>query len=567
MWTWVFLVVGTLKFSTTSGDLTVRIVPDSLVPQNVVSKSVFSKDLVVTVGGEEALRLETVSGNIEVENLRNQPPFPPDLYAKTVSGDLKFDSVFPSRIQIETVSGDVEIFGSRGDGEGTLRVQTISGDIEIELPPFPVRLRTYSGALCVHIPEKSLAAHVTDTLTTFSGDLSVSWDDEKIEPEGDTVLIVGSRTLVITSSSWKWKQEQEGATKRQQDPNLYLFQPHPVESPWGDVGKIPGFALDYNRVDGFKLITHAFHFDMSQSQDERGVFTRADLMVSWSFGRQLEGVRSPWHRMGMSGAFELGGFLGPDKKEGIWASFLAEYWNSETSTHDYWRVPDDENTLAAFFFKRDFYDYFLMDGYGVGARFGLKRTLQFQVGYRSYTFRSLPVTQRFSVFHNNDPFRENPSVEIAQTQGVEILGAWHFPALEGGFRAYLSQDTLNVRYAMAYLRLQYDTELGNLRSRVVWGRTNAPAPFAFALGGVGTLPAFPDRSISTDHFLLWNSDYLFPGGLWSAILFWDVLRVPGLRLYADAGVGLAINGLSLRIARKLAEDGSPVIYLRFKERF
>ncbi len=567
MWMVLLTFIGTLKFATTSGDLTVRIVPDSLAPTVVHSKTVQNEDLELVVGGVESLQLRSVSGNVEIENTRTQAPFPQAIEVKTISGDIWFQNLLPCDVKVKTISGDVRIRGFvTGVGqEGSLHVQTVSGDVRVELPPFPVNISSVSGDIRLEIPDEAIQSPVTDTLSSFSGEITVRWDDEEIEVEADTVLTLGQRTLVVQTQSVGWKKEKEA--EAQSIPNLFLFQPHPMQSAWGDVGKIPGFAVDYNRVDGVKLITHFFHFDYSKSRDNRGVFSEGDVTLSWAFGRQPAGVSSPWHRLGASAEFKIGGFVGPSKGQGVWASIVGEYWNSETSTHDLWRVPDDENTLAAFFFKRDFYDYFLMDGIGVGIRLGVKRLWTFHMGYRKYELSSLPVTQRFSVFHRQDPFRENPTVGVPATQGWELLGAWQTDHLEGGYRVYWGLDTFQIRYAVAYSRVQLDTDVGNVRSRWVLGWTNAPFPFNFRLGGAGTLPAFPDRSISTTRYVLWNTDYLLSGGVLTGILFWDFARVDGPQYLADMGIGVAINGLSLRVAKRLTEEGPPVIYLRFKERF
>ena len=82
-----------------------------------------SSDLVVKVPKLSSLRINTVSADIEIDNVEGEQRL------QSVSGDIE-TSAFAEDIEVESVSGDVEV---DGDGKAMRsRFNTVSGDIETE---------------------------------------------------------------------------------------------------------------------------------------------------------------------------------------------------------------------------------------------------------------------------------------------------------------------------------------------------------------------------------------------------------------------------------------------------
>src|SRR5690606_37387381 len=82
-----------------------------------------------------------------------------------------------------------------------------------------------------------------------------------------------------------------------------------------------------------------------------------------------------------------------------------------------WKAPSVENSLAAFFFRNDFYDYYEAQGWSAYLTQPLHRRVQVSVGYRSEEHRALENETAWSIFGDGS-FRPNPIIEEGLARSV-----------------------------------------------------------------------------------------------------------------------------------------------------
>jgi DUF4097 and DUF4098 domain-containing protein YvlB len=99
-----------------------------------------SSDLIVKVPQRSSLRVNTVSADIEVDNVNGEQRL------ESVSGDIT-TAAYGEDIEIETVSGDVEVDGDEKNMRS--RFNTVSGDIEVENLAGEIVAESVSGELVI----------------------------------------------------------------------------------------------------------------------------------------------------------------------------------------------------------------------------------------------------------------------------------------------------------------------------------------------------------------------------------------------------------------------------------
>jgi DUF4097 and DUF4098 domain-containing protein YvlB len=107
-----------------------------------------SSDLIVKVPEASSLRVNTVSADVEVDNVTGEQRL------ESVSGDI-VTSAHAEDIEIETVSGDVEVDGD--EKRMRSRFNTVSGDVEAENLAGEIAAESVSGDLVITSGEFSRA--------------------------------------------------------------------------------------------------------------------------------------------------------------------------------------------------------------------------------------------------------------------------------------------------------------------------------------------------------------------------------------------------------------------------
>jgi DUF4097 and DUF4098 domain-containing protein YvlB len=108
------------------------------IPRNSSRNS--SADLVINVPEASSLRVNTVSADIEISDVKGEQRL------QTVSGDID-TAVYGTEIDAETVSGDIDIAGNNQVVNASL--ETVSGDIGVENLSGELRSETVNGEINV----------------------------------------------------------------------------------------------------------------------------------------------------------------------------------------------------------------------------------------------------------------------------------------------------------------------------------------------------------------------------------------------------------------------------------
>lgn len=243
-----------------------------------------------------------------------------------------------------------------------------------------------------------------------------------------------------------------------------------------------------------------------------------------------------------------------------------------TSTHDSWKISGDENTAHAFFAREDYRDYFLRSGWGIHFEKYFRTHFRAIIEYHQDLLESSPRNVSWSLFGGNKTFQENPFFDNARINSVILAlnydnirtkrnnrSGFHaafqaeFGSRDWNFSRYLAEAawfqplgvfSLNTRMRLGSLvnnsPATIITRTDSTGKIEITGtlNQNLPAPFYFALGGVGTLPGFSFNEFSGNRMFLWNSELIFHvsplkfrhRGDFNVILFTDI----GSAKFADA---------------------------------
>src|SRR5690606_32209553 len=182
-----------------------------------------------------------------------------------------------------------------------------------------------------------------------------------------------------------------------------------------------------------------------------------------------------------------------------------------------------ENSLAAFFFKNDFFDYYQVHGWTAYAVQQLTPLVQLSAGFRDDEYRSLRNHTDWALF-GGDGFRLNPSVDAGRMrsfvfafEGGRVGGLDYLPAgiafrTEVELGRGLGSDFAFNRYlgeVRGYLPVGRFSSLSlRLRAGLADGDF-VPIQKQFTLGGVGSVRAYPQNAFFGTRMLLGNVEYAF----------------------------------------------------------
>lgn len=193
-----------------------------------------------------------------------------------------------------------------------------------------------------------------------------------------------------------------------------------------------------------------------------------------------------------------------------------------TETNDRWKTSWLENSLAAFFFNHDFFDYYQVQGGHVYAVQRLTPFSQLSIGYRVEDHTSMPRATSWSLFRKGH-FAPNPEIQVGRMQTVLIalegghVRSLHYLPRGGAFRLEaeigegVGGDFSFNRYIFdgrQYIRTSRHSSLG-LRLRGGYATSGVPIQKLFTLGGVGSLRAYPQNGIPGSRMLLGNIEYIY----------------------------------------------------------
>lgn len=342
-------------------------------------------------------------------------------------------------------------------------------------------------------------------------------------------------------------------------------------------------AVRYNRVEGFVLGLGVPPLAW-EDYDRAGAYGQIGYAFALDRVRYTAGLEV---RPGPEGprdfALKLGGNV-----------------HRNTTANDLWQSNWHENSLAAFFVGEDHFDYYEIQGYALYGVQQITPYAQVGIGWRSDEHRSLGRNTSWSLF------REHTRPNLVATEG---LARSVVLAVEGGRVAGEAADRRG-------LALRTEAELGqglggdfdfsrlagevtaflplrphhalHLRTRAgVATGDRLPVQKLFAVGGLGTVRAYPTNAFLGSHLLLVNASYQLSGlslldELVEELLlygFADAAWVDGggFTLAHDAlvpaaglGAGLGEAGIRLELAWPLRDLGTglaPALWFRLNPEF
>jgi hypothetical protein len=287
-------------------------------------------------------------------------------------------------------------------------------------------------------------------------------------------------------------------------------------------------AWRYNRVDGLVL-------GIRQKPIEWDAYERLGLYGQVGYAFALERVQ-----------YEIGaeGRLGQPYGEEDFDLKVGAAYRHLTSTDDLWKSGWAENTLAAFFFNYDAFDYYHTEGWTAYAAARLGQYAMVTAGFRSDDYESLGGEADWSLF-GGDNFRFNPPADEGRMQSVVLAveggSVSRFHSLPSGavFRIEAEiGDGLGGDFSFnrvlgdgrAYIRTGRTTSLAmRLRGGLVGG--TVPVQKAFTLGGLGSVRGYPQNAFLGERMLLGNVEYAIA----DVRPFGNVLKDLQLAAFFDAG--------------------------------
>lgn len=339
-------------------------------------------------------------------------------------------------------------------------------------------------------------------------------------------------------------------------------------------------AWRYNRVDGLVLgiRKEPLEWDAYERIDGYG-------QVGYAFGSKIV-------------QYEIGGEgrLGePYGEEGADLKLGGAY-RRLTATNDLWKSSWAENTLGAFFFNYDLFDYYETQGWTVYLAARANPYVQFSAGFRSDEYSTLDNETGWSLF-GGDHFRFNPPVSDGRMQSLVMvleggqvsrfhsLPSGHVFRIEGEIGKGFGGD-FSFNRIMADGRLYIPTSRRsrlNLRGLVGAAGGEVPIQKAFSIGGVGSVRGYPQNGFRATRAFVGNaelaiSDFdLLDGALggFQVSGFFDAgwvsrgtdrsFRLDDMFTSAGVGLGFFERRLRLELAFPLTDRGGakdPSLWLR-----
>lgn len=394
-------------------------------------------------------------------------------------------------------------------------------------------------------------------------------------------------------SDWEWEWEWGGDDDRHEDWPPEAFERHSDLSTFvGDFSYRWPYAqtalyrpipsIRYNRTEGFVL-------GAGLRPLEWGEYRRSKLFGQVGYAFALDEWR-----------YDVG--VETRLHDGDYATKVGVLYRRNTVTEDLWKSNWAENSLAAFFFNNDFFDYYEVEGWSFYGVQRLTRRAQLSVGFRTEKHRALDVNTGWALFGKGEDFALNPAAQRGRNLAVVL-------ALEGGRVAslrYLPQgyayrfeaelaDGLGGDFAFnryvadvrGYVRA---TSYSSLSARVRGGLATGEVPLQkeFTLGGLGSIRGYPQNTFFGTRMLLVNAEYaiedvdLLPDLLDDVLFFgffdagWtnqegDAFDVD--EVYPSAGIGLGFDDRALRLELAFPlrdgpyNDQDPSLWLRLNPSF
>ncbi|MEE9554359.1 MAG: BamA/TamA family outer membrane protein [candidate division Zixibacteria bacterium] len=340
-----------------------------------------------------------------------------------------------------------------------------------------------------------------------------------------------------------------------------------------------GMGMRFNRVEGFTIIPGLRY------ESKRGEYPTLDLEAAYPF------TLKRWeYDLGVS--HKLGERWGP--------KFFGSMYRYVQSS-DYWLIPwQAENSIAALFFKEDFFDYYWMRGFTGGGGLWYDDYLDLDISYTGVKIETLEKTAEKALFGGKKKFRENWSTILPDS--AAILG------MEGNLKELgisatydtrddeddpatgiianlslaqtLDSDSADFDYSMVNAEVKWYYPLSSdqtffARLRGGYSDDDLPLFRRYFIGGLGSLRGYEYKEFEGNRYVLFNADYIwrFFESDFGAGLFFDIGKAgfnengfESSDFKSDVGLSFMVSDvIRLNLAQRLDDiDKSPVFSVRGK---
>lgn len=437
---------------------------------------------------------EEIQDDIERRFLRNRSKRKSDIFRFWGNVTIEEDEVIDGSVVVMKGTALIQ-------GEVNGEVVSIFGDVELD------SIGYVSGDVV------SVGGKIYREKGAFVGGdvVQTTWRGVKVEDEDEHVDVGWTGVQVKPKDEDEWEKRKSSIRDYDDD----------VES--------DNFMFRYNRVEGLFL---GFRIPKNDWYKEN----RFDVSV---YGHAGYGFQNK------EGRYQIG----------IERRFLATSIGVEahdvTDSQDKWVISSFENSLAAFFLREDFHDFYRRNGASVYVTQDMTPHFSITAGYQKDKYYNMKKETNWSLFGGNKKFRDNPFIDEIElksaylnvtldtrnnfkypTQGwyINLLGEFAGQDLENEGLDF-DRYTLDIR---RYQPIGYGENLDfRLRGGTVRGLV--PSQFKFDMGGISTLRGYKFKEFRDgDRMILGNVEYRLygPRGFLSHVMFNDM----NLILFADAGL-------------------------------
>ena len=227
-----------------------------------------------------------------------------------------------------------------------------------------------------------------------------------------------------------------------------------------------------------------------------------------------------------------------------------EYFNT-TATNDDWKLTLFENSLAYFFFREDFFDYYWKKGFRLFADQLLFQKHHIRIEYSQYDYKDIGASTGFakSLF-TNKKVPINPHITEGDETSVKIyiyinnmeernrfLGelGWHITCVYEKTMDDFKTD--GIFLSGNYSRLLHNIHKAHL-TILAGSRTGKPEPqHLISFGGIGSLTAFPDRFKHSQHCICSRIEYDFSNDIFirTRLIRYSNLENLAIRFFIEPG--------------------------------
>ncbi len=212
-----------------------------------------------------------------------------------------------------------------------------------------------------------------------------------------------------------------------------------------------------------------------------------------------------------------------------------------TDSRDEWLLSTNENSLTSVLVKDDYHDFYSRSGYEVHISQNFSIFLKGTLAYRNEKYESVNRNTNWSLFNNDEKFRENPAIDEGNMRSIygEIYldtrdniqlprkGWFGLLAVESSRKGAFNSDFSFNQYSLELRRYQYFGYRERIDIRLKIGSSEGVLPLQkrYQIGGLSTLRGYRYKAFQGDRMFLMNFEYnLNPKVFSTDMLFLDELN-------------------------------------------